>query len=317
MKSAASGFTATRNRCTQAMRGGLALVGLTTALSIAPISTHAASPASANATPPVKLEAIPGSANKRITLTSKAAERLGIATGKVSMEPIVRKQMVGGLVIPALEKQPESRPGGGGFGGFGQTPSPVPGGRGFVGFQQTGGPTLAPPTATPTKTAATLPNGSDTLVLVTLSKLEYERLAKDKPARVLPLASRDQGANAVVVNLSSMPPEEDMRRSMLKIYYVAAGKDHGLPMNTRMRVELQLTGPDDKQKVVPYSALIYDPKGVASVYLNPEPLKFERRRVVVDRVAGDWAVLSDGPPVDTTVVTVGASLLYGTEVFGK
>jgi hypothetical protein len=37
----------------------------------------------------------------------------------------------------------------------------------------------------------------------------------------------------------------------------------------------------------------------------------------VERVVGDLAVLSDGPPVGTPVVTVGAALLYGTEIFGK
>ena len=34
-------------------------------------------------------------------------------------------------------------------------------------------------------------------------------------------------------------------------------------------------------------------------------------------VVGNLAVLSDGPAVGTSVVTVGASLLYGTEIYGK
>ena len=38
---------------------------------------------------------------------------------------------------------------------------------------------------------------------------------------------------------------------------------------------------------------------------------------VIERVIGDLAVLSEGPPVKTAVVTVGAALLYGAEVFGK
>jgi hypothetical protein len=37
----------------------------------------------------------------------------------------------------------------------------------------------------------------------------------------------------------------------------------------------------------------------------------------VERVAGDLAVLSGGPPVGTPIVTVGAPLLFGTEIFGK
>ena len=84
-----------------------------------------------------------------------------------------------------------------------------------------------------------------------------------------------------------------------------------------MRVELQLAGPADKQKVVPYNALYYDSKGQPWVYVSPQPLTYERQRVTVQRVVGQQAVISDGPPVGTAVVTVGAALLYGTEIFGK
>jgi hypothetical protein len=44
---------------------------------------------------------------------------------------------------------------------------------------------------------------------------------------------------------------------------------------------------------------------------------FERTSVRVDRVSGDRVVLAEGPVVGTPVVTVGAALLYGTEIFGK
>ena len=64
-------------------------------------------------TPAATLQTIPGSTVKRVILTPKAAERLGIETGKVSEQAIVRKQMVGGLVIPPMEKTPESKPGSG------------------------------------------------------------------------------------------------------------------------------------------------------------------------------------------------------------
>ena len=56
----------------------------------------AAAPAAAGA---VKFESTPGSTVKRVILTAKAAERLGIELGKVSEQRIVRKQMFGGQVI--------------------------------------------------------------------------------------------------------------------------------------------------------------------------------------------------------------------------
>ncbi|TMH58781.1 MAG: hypothetical protein E6H62_00610, partial [Betaproteobacteria bacterium] len=72
----------------------------------------------------VKLEPIPGSAVKRVRLSAKAAERLGIETGKVEEQPIVRKQMVSGLVMTSQEvaAAPKLAFGGGGvFGAFAQT----------------------------------------------------------------------------------------------------------------------------------------------------------------------------------------------------
>ena len=67
------------------------------------------------------------------------------------------------------------------------------------------------------------------------------------------------------------------------------------------------------RRVVPYSALLYDAKGDTWVYTNPEPRTYVRERVTVDFIEGDQAVLSDGPPQGTPVVTVGAAELYGTE----
>jgi len=278
----------------------LVAVGLVTTLVVAPAAAPGADPGGSGAvgkSPAVRLESIPGSSTKRVILTAKAAERLGIETGKVGIEPIVRRQMVSGLVVPPVEKQPEGSGANGGFGGF-QRIAAAP----------------APP---PVAVRATVPAARETWVLVTLSRVEWDRLAKDKPARVLPLATRDRSGGELWARPSGMPPLEDMKRSMLRLYYVAPGSDHGLTLNTRMRVELQLAGSDEKQRVVPYGALYYDAKGTAWVYVNTAPLVFERQRVGVERIVGDLAVLGDGPPVGTPVVTVGAALLYGAEIFGK
>lgn len=67
------------------------------------------------------------------------------------------------------------------------------------------------------------------------------------------------------------------------------------------------------QKVVSYSAVIYDLHGETWVYTNPESLTYVRDAITVDFIDGDLAVLSKGPPSGTTIVTVGAPELYGTE----
>ena len=85
----------------------------------------------------------------------------------------------------------------------------------------------------------------------------------------------------------------------------------------RVRVELQLEGTADKRKVVPYSAVYYDAKGDAWVYVQTAPFTYVRQRVTIDRVAGTLALLANGPEAGTKVATVGVSLLYGAELFGK
>ena len=78
-------------------------------------------------------------------------------------------------------------------------------------------------------------------------------------------------------------------------------------------VSTRLVGTQRRQ-VIPFSAVLYDADGVAWVYTNPEPLTYVRQRLAVDRVAGNDAVLSSGPPAGTTVVTAGAAELFGAEI---
>ena len=65
--------------------------------------------------------------------------------------------------------------------------------------------------------------------------------------------------------------------------------------------------------VMPYAALLYDERGDTWTYTNPEGLAYVRHGVTVDFIEGDLAILSDGPPIGTLVVTVGAAELYGAE----
>jgi hypothetical protein len=64
---------------------------------------------------------------------------------------------------------------------------------------------------------------------------------------------------------------------------------------------------------VPYAAILYDVEGATWVYTSPEQLTFVRSGVDVESIDGDTAILSQGPPVGTPVVTVGATELFGAE----
>ena len=65
--------------------------------------------------------------------------------------------------------------------------------------------------------------------------------------------------------------------------------------------------------VVPSDAVFIDSEGLFWVYTNPRPLEFVREQITVVREEGGRALLSDGPPVGTVVVTVGVPELYGAE----
>ncbi len=64
---------------------------------------------------------------------------------------------------------------------------------------------------------------------------------------------------------------------------------------------------------IPYAALLYEASGATSVYTNPEPLVYVRHPITVDYIQGDRAVLLEGPPTGTSVVTTGGAELSGIE----
>jgi hypothetical protein len=67
------------------------------------------------------------------------------------------------------------------------------------------------------------------------------------------------------------------------------------------------------RRVVPYAAVLYDAHGDTWVYTSPETRTFLRHPIGVEYIEGDLAVLTDGPPTGTPVVTVGAAELFGAE----
>lgn len=232
----------------------------------------------------VTLETVAGSPIKRIVLSAKAASRIDVQTREVAEQVIVPTLMVGGIVVDlSAAAAPEN--------------DEVPAAKG------TGG--------------ANAKTGSAVWIRVALSPLEWDKLAKDKPVRLLPLSTRASLAKDLSATLSKQPPQEVAKSGMSTLFFVTRLGGSGLVIGDRVRVELQLQGSDTPRKVVPYSAVYYDAKGVAWVYVNPAPFTFRREMIGVDRVVGGLAVLSSGPPVGTKVASVGAALLYGAEIFGK
>ncbi len=276
--------------------GGFLAATAMAALLLASAPVSAANPGSrGNA---VKFEPIPGTKLKRVILTPRAVERLGIKHAKIITKRILRKQMVGGSVTHPLKIQMERRMAKNTFGGGA-----------FAAAAARSAPKVA------SIDTASLAAGA--WVRVVLSPDEWNRLDHTASARILPLATRPDLPKEAFATPSKLPPVRDVKRTMLTTYFVVPGKNHGMRTNDRMRVELTLKGNNKSHTVMPYSALYYDGKGTPWVYVNTKPNTYERRRIEIDRIVGDDLLLKSGPPVGTSVVSVGATFLYGAEVIFK
>jgi hypothetical protein len=66
--------------------------------------------------------------------------------------------------------------------------------------------------------------------------------------------------------------------------------------------------------VVPYSAVVYEADGSSWVFVQTEPLTYQRAAIAISSIAGDAVNVTSGPPTGTEVVTVGAAELVGVEI---
>ena len=70
---------------------------------------------------------------------------------------------------------------------------------------------------------------------------------------------------------------------------------------------------EGRHTVIPYDAVLYAANGSTFTYTSPKPLVFVRAPIVVGDIRRGTAELLSGPPMGTSVVTVGSQELYGTE----
>lgn len=109
------------------------------------------------------------------------------------------------------------------------------------------------------------------------------------------------------------PPEVGRRRVELagearQRIRLTARRAEELGLATAAVAETEFRG--KLRKVVPVLSVLYDPRGGTWVFSNPDSLVFVRERVKVDSIAGELAVLADGPPVGVRIVTAGAANLF-------
>lgn len=253
---------------------------LLTILSLA-AAACAPEPALSEKEVPVHLTEIEGSDFKRIELTNKAAERLGIETTAVLEEAVTRQRMVGGEVITINPDTTNS--------------SPVP---------------------TPSASTA-----DTVYVKVNLNQSDISRVDHKQTVSITPLDldgpgdQNDEIEGTEVEDVDGLGEEingEDEVQGAL-YYAVKIADQKSLTLGQRVRVMMALEGSGQLRKVIPYAAVIYGLKGETWVYTNPESHVYIRQAVVIDFIEGDLAVLTEGPEIGTQVVTAGSSELFGAE----
>ena len=139
-------------------------------------------------------------------------------------------------------------------------------------------------------------------VRVSMPAAELAKVDVSKPSRVLAVF----GSNGVIAPLVANAG------SAGTLTYRLDGADRVVHAGQRVRVQVPLAG-GGEQKTIPYSAVIYGVEGGVWAYTSTGPLTFVRAPITVASVQGDTAVLSEGPPPGTEVVTVGGEELLGTE----
>jgi hypothetical protein len=131
-------------------------------------------------------------------------------------------------------------------------------------------------------------------------------------------------ASVIVLTLTlaackDSPAEEDAGGTELATVEPVEGTDVSqvtLTAEAAQRIDVQTSEVESAKRgdlTIPYPAVLYDPAGDTWTYTSPEDLVFVREPITVRRIDGNRALLSDGPPAGTAVVTVGAAEILGTE----
>jgi RND family efflux transporter MFP subunit len=136
-------------------------------------------------------------------------------------------------------------------------------------------------------------------------------IAADQPADVGDLADAP-GTPRVAAKPVVAPPSGDALAATVDLFYEVPNPDHLLSPGQKVGVTLTLKG-DRVGLVVPKPAVYYDLQGGTWLYEQVKDHTYARRRIEVDRIVGDQAVLTRGPKPGTKVVTLGVAELYGTE----
>ena len=140
---------------------------------------------------------------------------------------------------------------------------------------------------------------------------QWREIDTETPAIVTEFGAPPDAATRSAEYVSA-PPSADPNTITVNIFYTLDNTDGRLYPGQKISVALPLKKVSDSL-TVPFKAVLYDVHGGAWVYEQTTEHVYARRRVSVQHIDGESAVLGDGPDPGTRVVTDGAAELFGTE----
>jgi membrane fusion protein, heavy metal efflux system len=120
------------------------------------------------------------------------------------------------------------------------------------------------------------------------------------------------GDQALVAKPILAPPTANAISGTVDLYYELDNRSSQYRPNQRVGATLPLLS-ETENRTVPWSAVVHDIHGGTWVYEVIGERTYNRRRVIVQFVNDNTAVLAEGPPKGTSIVIAGVAEIFGTE----
>lgn len=158
-------------------------------------------------------------------------------------------------------------------------------------------------------TLFTVTNLDAALVRVPVYPGDADAVPADAPAQV---RSLNADADAPAIDGVRIAGSPTATAGAIDLYFAIDNSATKFRPGERVEVSLPVGGAAERL-VVPHAAIFTDIHGGSWVYEKAGEGVYARRRVVIDHLAGDLAVLAAGPPKGTLVATAGVAELAGSE----
>lgn len=141
---------------------------------------------------------------------------------------------------------------------------------------------------------------------------DLDTINQKADAKIQPLSATSETAGLIVKPVNA-PPTADPLTSSTHLYYTIQSDQSALRPMQRVSVTLNTHSKSIKALMIPWSAVVFDINGGSWVYTQQSKNLYARKRVFLDHVSGNQAIISEGPDEGSKVVVNGALELFGVE----